>query len=119
MAKIKEKYVTFKEFHSGNIYEVEEDKNTLKALHRQITSYLRESTKERLHGIYNKIYILKKQFENDTNFEQSLTEDVKDTVKVNLIRFILNEGFDIKNSKTETKLIWKYQLDQIKENYNK
>ena len=59
----------FKEFYNEKPFSYEEDKEVLKALKRQVTSYLRESTQERFHGIFNKLYILRNSIEKDEFYD--------------------------------------------------
>jgi len=107
----------FKEFYKGLECEYKEDEYLLKTLKRQITSYLKETSLERLHGIFNKIFILRKNFDKH-KFYDILLDDLNNEEKENFLKFLLSEGFnDINEEKFEGKSIWQKQLDLVLKKY--
>ena len=106
----------FKQYYIGSEFEFREDEILLKSLKRQITSYLKESTQERFHSIWNKIFILRKSFDKEKFYDIILSEmDTEDRKK--FMQFILEEGFRIENSDiniNENPKLWEYQLNKIK-----
>jgi len=107
----------FKNFYNGPLSSLEEDEFVYKALKRQITAYIRESTFERLHGIFNKIYILRQFFDKE-KFYDIILEDMNTEKKEVFINFILKEGFKFEKEPIKEE-IWEYQLKKILSKYGK
>ena len=105
----------FRDYYIGSKYEINEDEELLKALKRQITFYLKESTFERFHGIWNKLFLLRKVIAKDKYYDVILNEMDNDEKK-KFLKFILQEGqtFDINNCNDSVPKIWEHQLNNVK-----
>lgn len=108
----------FRDFYKGHTVEYREDEYTFKVLKRQITSYLKESSLERLHGIFNKLYLLRKKFTKE-EFYTILLEDMKSEDKKRFMQFLLSEGFEHPNREVNPEGIWQHQLNIILNRYKK
>ena len=104
----------FKEFYKGPTYTINEDEELYKTLKRQISSYLNESTFERLHSIFNKIYLLRKCFPKDVFYDILLKEMNTEQKRVFTL-YILSEGFAVpkNDERGEKEEIWEVQLQKI------
>ena len=113
---------SFKKFYTGFPSELSEYEYLFKTLKRQITSYLKESSLERFHGIFNKIFLLRKCLPKD-QFYTVLLEGMNAKEKEVFMNFILTEGFDIQNKVIEEggepEDIWVHQLEVILKKYKK
>lgn len=103
----------FKDFYKGTESELKEDIELLKILKRQISLYLKENTSERLHGIFNKLYILRKSIDKDKFYDFLLSEMRSEETK-KLTEFIMKEGLLLGTFEGDIPINWKLHLDEIK-----
>lgn len=112
---------SFKKFYNGFPSEFVEYEYLFKTLKRQITSYLKESSLERFHGIFNKVFLLRKCLPKE-EFYNVLLEGMNNEEKETFMTFILTEGFEERQGliiKEEIEDIWEHQLKVILMKYRK
>lgn len=110
---------SFKKFYIGYKSDYIETEFLFKTLKRQITAYLKESSMERFHSIFNKIFLLRKSLDKD-HFYSVLLEGMNNVEKEKFMSFILSEGFGASNNsenKVNVKDVWEHQMDIILKKY--
>jgi len=96
----------------------DEVSSLIKTMKRQVTSYLRESTQERFHSIFNKLFILQKYLDKG-EFYDIMIKEMNNEEKVELMSYILGEGFGFESSYVESKSVWEHQLNRVLERHNR
>lgn len=110
---------SFKEFYTGYQFEYKEHEYLFKTLKRQISSYLKETSQERLHGIFNKIFLLRKCIDKE-HFYSVLLEGMNTDEKEKFLKFILREGFEFEDEVNDSvRNVWEHQLNNILTKYRR
>src|SRR4030066_272771 len=70
-------------------------------------------TKKKIHGIFNKLYILRKSIDKDKFYDFLLSEMRSEETK-KLTEFIMKEGLLLGTFEGDIPINWKLHLDEIK-----
>lgn len=104
----------FKQYYRGMIEtEFKEDFFLVKTIRRTLNSFIKKPKIEKLHAIYNKIYITRNLFDYEFLYDELTTK--MDTNQANwLMSSIIAEFFDINYPRHEMPAEWETLINEFK-----
>lgn len=96
----------------------DEDFKMFRSVKRTVNSYIKNPNVDKLHSIYNRIFILKRLFFEDFLYEK-LRDHMDSIFAKNLIIYFVNEAFNKKINVNEEIIedLWAIQIQDLLENY--